>query len=237
MVVGINAVDQGLYYSPETRGWKSSGLSSDLDKPDASVRRARAVPARHEAHCIENGTPMIKKLFVTTVLSCACAFSQATVVNGDFTNAGGIAWTVDFKVTNDGTLPLVGNFTVFFDYGSASNLVLVSSPGNWDTLVLQADDGLASAGYLDSLPLDAGNKLSNGQSISGFTVRFDWRAPASPQNFVYSINDDNLAPLETGLTASVPEISSTASMALGITLLGILGAAGRRCASAGSLPA
>ena len=180
---------------------------------------------------------MMKKLLVTTALSCACALSQATVVNGDFTSAGGIAWTVDIMVTNDGTLPRVGNFTVFFDYGSASNLVLISSPANWDTLVLQPDDGLASAGYLDSLPLDAGNKLSSGESISGFKARFDWSASASPQNFAYSINDDNFAPLETGLTTSVPEISSAACMALGITLLNLLSTAGRRRASAGSLTA
>ena len=167
---------------------------------------------------------MIKTLLVTTALSCACAVSQATVVNGDFTNAGGIAWTVDFKVTNDGTLPLVGNFTVFFDYGSASNLVLVSSPANWDTLVLQPDDGLASAGYLDSLPLDAGNKLSNGQSIRGFTARLDWSAAVAPNSFVYTINDDSFNVLETGTTAAtsapIPEPANYALLTIG--LLGIL---------------
>lgn len=166
---------------------------------------------------------MIKKLFVTTALSCACAFSQATVVNGDFTNAGGIAWTVDFKVTNDGTLPLVGNFTVFFDYGSASNLVLVSSPGNWDTLVLQADDGLASAGYLDSLPLDTSDKLSNGQSVSGFKVRFEWSAAVTPTSFTYAINDDSFIALETGFTATtstpLPEPTSYVLLALGVAAL------------------
>ena len=165
---------------------------------------------------------MIKKLLVTTALSCASAFSQATVVNGDFTNAGGIAWTMDIKVTNDGTLPLVGNFTVFFDYGSASNLVLVSSPGNWDTLVLQPDDGLTSAGYLDSLPLNTVDKLSNGHSVSGFKVRFDWRAAVAPNSFAYTINDDSFNALETGTTtatsAPIPEPAS-----YGLLVFGLLG--------------
>lgn len=172
---------------------------------------------------LKSGTAtMIKKLLVTTALSCASAFSQATVVNGDFTNAGGIAWTMDIKVTNDGTLPLVGNFTVFFDYGSASNLVLVSSPGNWDTLVLQPDDGLTSAGYLDSLPLNTVDKLSNGHSVSGFKVRFDWRAAVAPNSFAYTINDDSFNALETGTTtatsAPIPEPAS-----YGLLVFGLLG--------------
>lgn len=169
---------------------------------------------------------MIKELLVTTALSCACACSQATVVNGDFTNAGGIAWTMDIKVTNDGTLPLVGNFTVFFDYGSASNLVLVSSPGNWDTLVLQPDDGLTSAGYLDSLPLDKVDKLNNGHSVSGFKVRFDWSAAVTPSSFMYMINDDSFNALETGFTAAtsapIPEPASYALLVLGLLGLSVI---------------
>lgn len=176
---------------------------------------------------LKGATPnMIKKLLVTTVLSCACAISQATVVNGDFTNASGIAWTVDIKVNNDGTLPLVGNFTVFFDYGSASNLVLVSSPSNWDTLVLQPDDGLASAGYLDSLPLGSANSLANGESISGFKVKFDWSSGVSPSRFLYSINDQNFLPLETGSTtpslSNVPEPASGYIFAIGLAMIMLL---------------
>lgn len=174
---------------------------------------------------------MIKKLLVTTALSCVSAFSQATVVNGDFTNAGGIAWTMDIKVTNDGTQPLVGNFTVFFDYGSASNLVLVSSPASWDTLVLQPDDGLASAGNLDSLPLDAADKLSNGRFVSGFKVRFDWSAAVAPSSFVYTINDDNFNALEAGFTtaasAPIPEPKSYALLVLGLLWLSAVGKFGR----------
>ena len=143
------------------------------------------------------------------------------MVNGDFTNAGGIAWTVNIKVTNDGTLPLVGDFTVFFDYGSASNLVLVSSPGNWDTLVLQPDDGLASSGYLDSLPLDAGNKLSSGQAISGFKVLFDWSAAVAPNSFVYTINDDSFNVMETGTTTSLPVPESPIYILLALGLIGM----------------
>ena len=164
---------------------------------------------------------MIQKLLLTTALMFAAAAPQAAVVTGDFAQLSGNTWTAAFSVTNDGAQASIGGFSVFFDYGAATNLALVTSPSAWDTLVLQPDNGLAVAGFMDAVVIEPAGGLAIGQQIGGFSVRFDWSTNPAPNSFHYTINDlTTFESLEIGTTVAanlpVPEPATWILFAAGI---------------------
>ena len=177
---------------------------------------------------------MFKKSSLAAALLClASGVAQAITVNGDFVNTANDHWTAQFSITNDGSLPEVSNFTVYFDWLFASNLQLLASPGTWDTIVIQPDTALASSGFMDALVLDPADALLPGQSANGFGVSFDWdSANRAPRSFEFTVNDANFKVLTSGgtvvSTTAVPEPSTYLLFALGIAGIG---AFVRRCSA------
>ena len=163
--------------------------------------------------------------FCSTLLLCVCATaSQAIVVQHELTEGAGNFWTAKFEVTNDGSLPEVASFTVYFDYAQASSLVLLASPSSWDTIVVEPDLALASDAFMDALLLDPLMALMPGQTLVGFELQFDWADIAPPTSFRFTVNDANtFAVLESGSTVSsvqsVPEPAMSWIVALGVGLM------------------
>ncbi len=166
----------------------------------------------------------VRKLCAALLLCAATSAAQAIIVQHELTQGAGNHWTVKFDITNDGSLPEVSNFTVYFDWAYASNLQLLASPGTWDTIVIEPDTALSSDGFVDALVLDPVDALLTSQSLGGFELEFDWAAAASPASFQFTVNDpDTLEVLESGSSIraahSIPEPATGWVAALGLGLI------------------
>ena len=141
-------------------------------------------------------------------------------INATYHPLTGSQWAVDFIVTGDGTPAVINDFTIYFPETSFAALSLASSPANWDSLVVQPDTALHSAGFLDSLALGAG--IGNGTSVSGFGVKFSYLGSGNPPPLHFDINDANFHAIYSGLTSvtAVPEPETAWLMLLGLGAIG-----------------
>ncbi|MBL0150614.1 MAG: hypothetical protein IPP87_18765 [Ideonella sp.] len=112
-------------------------------------------------------------------------------------------------------------FSIYFDWTQVSKILVWATPGDWDSLAIQADGALASDGYYDALALAAG--IFDPKALGGFIARFDWADPAGPSMLRYTINDPvTFQVLESGATQtgqSVPEPLSVWLVCLGLAAL------------------
>lgn len=171
---------------------------------------------------------MIRRLLLAAALAVH-TLASASVVTAQYTPQGGDLWTVSFTVQNDGTLPAVGGFTIYFPEAAFSALSLENAPGTWDTIVVQPDLGLPAAGFLDTFAIDPADALGAGDSIGGFEVSFSFQGARAPGRLVYDIVDENFEVLESGFTVSAgdpPAVPEPATWWL--VALAIAGATWRR---------
>lgn len=163
-------------------------------------------------------------------LTIAAPLSQAASINSAYTSLGGGNWLLDLTVVNDGTPLSFAGFTV--DLPDASNIVLIDSPAQWDTLVIQPDLELPDAGFVDSYVPDPAHYLAPGQSQGGFRISFSFAGTPGATPFVLS--DANFEPLYFGTTTvtAVPEPHAALMALLGLAALGIRAQRSKaRCAS------
>lgn len=170
------------------------------------------------------------------MLPCA---ATATVVTQTLIPAGGNTWSAEFNVANDGSLPAIESFTIYLDFGLATNLVMTDSPAAWDSIVVQPDDALGAAGYFDALLTDALGAISPGAEASGFSVQFAWAGPGAPGLFSFTVNDSlTFDVLEAGRTTAadadpslIPEPPSVALAALALMMAGASRIRSRGCSA------
>lgn len=153
----------------------------------------------------------------------AASQTQAARLDSRYTPNGGNSWNVELVISGDGSPAQISGFTTYFAETLFENLELLSSPGHWDSLVIQPDPGLPAAGYLDALVLDTASSLGSGQSQGGFVLRFSYLGGGAPTSLPFEIVDTNFQVLFSGQSqvAVVPE------PALWLQLLGGLAALGR----------
>lgn len=147
---------------------------------------------------------MFRCLLLVAALTVHAAASASLVI-AHYTPLGGDAWTVSFNIQNNGTLPAIGGFTIYFPETEFAALTLNASPSTWDTLVVQPDLGLPAAGFLDSFAIASADTLGTGENVGGFEVGFSFHGVGSPGRLAYDIVDSGFAVLESGFT--VPAIS------------------------------
>ncbi|NUZ08338.1 PEP-CTERM sorting domain-containing protein [Piscinibacter koreensis] len=152
-------------------------------------------------------------------LTLGAMSSQAAVITSSYSSLGGNSWLANLTVTNDGNPTTFAGFTV--DFPNATNLALVSSPANWDSLIFQADPSLPDFGYLDSMAL--GSLLAVGQSVGGFGVSFSLAGGARPGSLPFMLYDANFNPVAAGNTtiAAIPEPATALLAALGLAFVGL----------------
>jgi len=142
---------------------------------------------------------------------CAAAAS----ISATYHQLSGSQWFADFVVTGDGSPSVINEFTIYFPETSFASLVLNSSAANWDSLIVQPDTGLHSAGFLDSLALGSG--IATGASLSGFEVKFNYLGQGLPPALHFDIVGANFQPVFSGITvAAVPEPEVAWLMLLGL---------------------
>lgn len=160
----------------------------------------------------------------------AASLAHATTINYFTTSLGGTDWRYDYTVSNDTLGMNLQEFTIYFDVNLFSNLAVLSSPADWDSLVVQPDLALPSNGFFDSLALFGG--LTPGTSVGGFSVTFMFAGAGGPGSQAFDIVDpQTFAVLESGVTSRFVEPPSTVAEPNALPLLllaGVFAAAGAR---------
>jgi hypothetical protein len=141
---------------------------------------------------------LARALAATAFTLAAAGAANAAYIHADLTRVGGNTWDASFTVGADAG-QTVEAFSIYFDWTKVSNLQVWGSPPDWDSLVVQADGGLASDGYFDALALADG--IVAPKVLGGFIARFDWAESAMPTMFSFTINDPvTFEPLARGTT-------------------------------------
>jgi hypothetical protein len=159
---------------------------------------APAEPEGTMSSCLKR--TLARTLAASAFALCAASTAIAAVVTADLTRVAGNTWDASFTVRADPG-QTVEAFSIYFDWTQVSNLVVWASPADWDSLTLQADAALASDGIFDTLTLADG--IAEGNSLGGFTARFDWADAAGPSMLRFTVNDPvTFDSLETGVVTS-----------------------------------
>lgn len=168
--------------------------------------------ALDEVH--RGGEAMIARMVCWISWLLLCAGAQAAAVTATYTPLAGNTWLVGLSIENDGTIPSIGGFTVYFDEGLFDALLLQASPATWDSLLVQPDTSIPDAGFLDALAIDPADELGVGQSIGGWTVQFSYLGNGRPGALSFDIVDGEFNTLFSGLTAVVSPVSEPGTVSL-----------------------
>ncbi len=163
------------------------------------------------------------------VLICAClglTAAHSAVVTATFQQLSGSTWAIDLEVTNDGDPDEITGFTVYFSDTAFAELTVAQSPNGWDSIAIQPDPVLKSAGFFDSLLLDPGAPLMLGEAQSGFRAEFTLLGADAPQMLPFDIVDRDFNVLFSGVTT--PPIPEPAAGGMFITGVGVILAALQR---------
>jgi hypothetical protein len=83
------------------------------------------------------------------------------------------------------------------------NLAPTSTPAGWDPVTIDPDPSLPDDGMYDALALVSG--VAPNDTLSGFSVQFDFLRPGTPGSQLFDIVDPNtFSILESGMTSPVP---------------------------------
>ncbi|MBN2210542.1 MAG: hypothetical protein JW709_04025 [Sedimentisphaerales bacterium] len=116
-------------------------------------------------------------------------------------------WEYTYAVTNQGLTEPIEEFTIWFEEGLYNNLTITTSgplETQWDEVVWQPEPLFNDAGGYDALALVTGIPL--GQTVSGFSVRFDWLGTGLPGSQPFDVVDPEnyQIPITSGTTVPEP---------------------------------
>jgi hypothetical protein len=172
---------------------------------------------------------MRRFLFLIVAAMLCGTSAKAAVIEASFSKLLGSSWQGEFRLTNDGSPAEITGFTVYFAETLFANLVLVASPSEWDSLVIEPDTALPAAGFLDALLLDPSQPLLTGQSTQEFSLAFEFLGTGAPPMLPFQIVDEDFQTLFEGRTVPfVSQVPEPGSLALAAVGLGLIGAAVRR---------
>lgn len=151
-----------------------------------------------------------------TLLFCAINPAKAALITTGFSDLVGNEGTVDINLSLSSG-DIFNGFSLYFSENLFTNLAIVSSPAEWDSIVFQPDL-LLGAGLFDSFNATG---LSNGYARISFT----YLADLPFQTLAYEFYDADFQILESGIstnvTTSVPESSSIILLMFGLIALGL----------------
>lgn len=155
---------------------------------------------------------MSKRLIVHgVVVLFTLVFLVSDVLAGDtqvdytLTDLGGGSWQYEYQVGNISLSVPIEEFTIYFDYGSYDNLSVSTpaTPADWDQIVWQVEPVLGDPGGYDALSTNL--SIDIGESLSGFSVTFDWLGIGEPGSQYYEIIDPvTFGTIDSGYTVPEP---------------------------------
>ena len=167
---------------------------------------------------LKNGKSSV--IAILLVILLLPSVSQATTIEYNVSSLGGSVWQYDYMIENDTLTDPIAEFTIYFPETLYENLVVSSSPLEWDSIVVQPDTGLPADGFFDALSLSTG--LAPGASAGLFSVTFNFLGTSSPADQFFDVYDANFNLLDSGTTSPlspVPELNSFAMLILGLFLV------------------
>jgi len=175
------------------------------------------------------------RLAAFCLLATGLAPAWATTVSYDLANVGGSTWAYSYTVSNDTLGVDIEEFTVFFDVNLYANLSLVASPAGWDPIVIQPDGAIPDDGFYDALALSGG--IMPGNSLSGFSVQFDFLGTGTPGDQLFdSVDPLSFASLDSGFTQAAAVIPLPAALWLFMSGLAGFSALGKKSKCVKALP-
>lgn len=160
-------------------------------------------------------------------LLTATGSASAAQVATSFSALGGSDWQLTLSLGNDGSVASVTGFTAYFSEFLFANVVLVTSPSAWDSIVIQPDRALSSAGFLDAFIKAPRSGLGASQTQSGFVVRLTYLGTGAPPSLPFEVVSRSFQPLAAGHSAAaisvIPETGTAVLLALGLSALAGLG--------------
>ncbi|MFH1420204.1 MAG: PEP-CTERM sorting domain-containing protein [Planctomycetota bacterium] len=145
-----------------------------------------------------------------------CQADEIVSITYELSDLGAGKWEFRYDVTNHALVATIEEFTIWFEFGSMSNLAITTPdpPANgWDELVVQPEPLISEDGFYDTLTL--GDAIMVGETVGGFSVSFDWIGPGIPGPQTFDIVDPiSFATLHTGQTVPEPGTALLFSMAI-----------------------
>ena len=155
-----------------------------------------------------------------TILFCVNIASAGlmTEIVYSTNDLGAGRWEYTYDVTNISLIPPIEELTIYFDYGLYDNLVVTTpeTPPEWDQIVWQVEPVLNDPGGYDALANAENIDIDIGETLSGFSVSFDWLGTGAPGPQFYEVLDPvSFNTIDTGFTEPVPEPATMCLLAFG----------------------
>jgi hypothetical protein len=142
-----------------------------------------------------------------------------TEIRYQTSDLGSGRWQYTYDVTNISLTVPIEEFTIWFDFGLYKNLAIETPDppaSNWSEIVLQPEPVLQDDGAYDTRVLNLG--IGIGQTVSGFSVSFDWLGAGQPgPQFYEIINPVTFKTIDSGHT--IPEPATLVLLGLGGIIL------------------
>jgi MYXO-CTERM domain-containing protein len=168
--------------------------------------------------------PILRVLALTVALMALQA--HANPIFYEISQLSAQRWEYRYTVDNQTVQP-IEQFTVWFQLGQHQNLEVTASPTpDWDGLAIDPDAELPDDGFADWLTF--GQSIGVAETLSGFSVAFDWLGSGTPGSQFFEIIDAFDAstlsagftqPLMVGPPAQVSEPTALTLLGAGLLLL------------------
>ncbi len=148
-------------------------------------------------------TQSVYKSIVAIIFMFSISYANAGIIKSELVSLSGNTYQYNFNIINDDLSAGIEWFSIYFDYTLYENLSWVSSPADWDTIIFQPDPLLPDDGIFDSLAL--ATPIALGDSLSGFSMSFDWLGATAPpaSGNPFEIYNSNFDLLGSGFTSTV----------------------------------
>lgn len=168
---------------------------------------------------------MKRKIVVGGVFVClfaAVAFGvPMTQIQYEISDLGSGQWQYTYNVMNISLSVPIEEFTIWFDFGLYDGLAFETPDppaDDWDEIVLQPEPVLGDDGAYDAKAEVWNPGIGVGETVSGFSVSFDWLGAGEPASQFYEIIDP--VTFETiGSGETVPEPATLWLVGLGALAL------------------
>lgn len=151
-------------------------------------------------------------------------FGSPTQITYQVTSLGLGRWQYNYDVTNVSLTSPIEEFTIWFDYTLYDGLAIETPDppaSDWDELIIsQPDPKWSIDGGYDALAESWNPGINIGQTVSGFSVSFDWLGTGEPGSQLYEIvNPDTYDTIESGRTIIIPAPGALILTVIGLSVI------------------